>query len=376
MLPISRMASNLRVDELGSSSAVVSWDSDSNGTVYTLDLQDTGGNTLASVETEETSVTFEDLTQSSTYVFKLFTQQTTGPPEYYTSIRIDHKKPTWLSIQAVEAYSSTGNILSPTAFQITSSKLHPNGPAENAMNGKISTAWADGAMLYSYTSTTTGAYWQAGLITPTQLSSLRLYTHSVYKLDSGYESTLTMTKQSGEKVIYSLTGEYAVASGDLTFQEITFSAADTSTAASAPVTTSSSPLKPQYKSVRFVHNVTKYITLVEVEVYNGAGLKLSSSNFTISSSTVLGSYAAANAMNGNTDTSTYKNGATMTPVTGNYWQAVLKTPTEISQVKVFYWNSSTYLGYLESAQLQLTDVDNRNTLYELSGVVEQTIHVA
>lgn len=216
MLPISRMASNLRVDELGSSSAVVSWDSESNGTVYTLDLQDTGGNTLASVETEETSVTFEDLTQGTSYVFKLFTQQT--------------------------------------------------------------------------------------------------------------------------------------------------------------VTTASSPSKPKYKSVRFVSNRSNYTTLVEVEVYNVAGLRLTSGNFAISSSTIYKSYAAVNAMNGNSDTSTYKNGAVMTPESGNYWEAVLKTPIEISQVKVFYWYS--YAGFLEEAHLEFTDADNNKSLYELSGVAEQTITVA
>lgn len=371
MLTISRMSSNLRVDELGSSSAVVSWDSESTGTVYTLDLQDTGGNTLASFETEETSVTFEDLTQGTSYVFKLFTQQTTGTPDYYTSIRIDHMKPYWLSIIGVEAYSPTGDILSSTAFKITSSKIHSSGPALNAMNGKISTSWTDGAMLYSYESTTGGAYWQADLMTPTQLSSLRLYTHQVYKLESAYASTLTMTKQSGEKVIYYLTGEYAVNPGVLTFQEITFPPA-----VNTAVTTASSPVTvnpPQYKSVRFVHNITKYIVLVEVEVYNGAGLKLNSSNFTIRSSTTYSTYYAVNAMNGNTDTSHYSYGAVMTPIEGNYWEAILNAPSEISYVKVFYWDHTSYLGNLVYAQLEFTDADDNKSLYDLSGVPEQTI---
>lgn len=361
------MASNLRVDELGSSSAVVSWDSESNGTVYTLDLQDTGGNTLASVATEETSVTFEDLTQGTSYVFKLFTEQTTPSPDSYASIRIDHKKQYWFSITEVEAYDTAGTKLARTEFNITSSETHTNGPNDNAMDGNISTGWSDGAMLAS----ATNAYWQADLITPTQLSSLRLYTHSIYGLDSDFESTLTMTKQDGEKVVYSLTGEYAVNPGYLTFQEFLLNQTT-----AAPVTTASSPQLKQYKSIRFVPNRPNYITLVEVEVYNGDGLKLPSSNFTFSSSTVFQTHAAANAMNGNTDVSDYQNGAVMKNQNGNYWQADLRDPTDISYVKVFYYNSSSYLGYLEDAQLEFTDADDNKSLYELSGVAEQAINVS
>lgn len=52
------MASSLQLDGLGSSTAVVTWDDTSDGSVYTLDLQDTNGDTLTSIETQETSATF------------------------------------------------------------------------------------------------------------------------------------------------------------------------------------------------------------------------------------------------------------------------------------------------------------------------------
>lgn len=219
MLRISRMASNLRVDELGSSSAVVSWDSESNGTVYTLHLQDSDENTLTSFETEETSVTFEDLTQGTNYVFKLYAVQS-PTVEAYTKIRIDHPHDYWLNIQEVEVYAlANDTLMDSTNFNMNASPTYSLAVETQAMNRKISTGqgWLEGAMLdYRYTSL---LFWEASF-SPTQLSRVRLCTHASYKLNTG--STLTMTKENGEEVVYNLMDTEHWVDNVQTTQEISF----------------------------------------------------------------------------------------------------------------------------------------------------------
>lgn len=355
------MSSNLKVDDIGSSSAMVSWDGAEIEGKYTLDLRDQNGKTLASVETEETSVTFEDLTQNTKYSFHLFAPETEQVPDFYTSIRIDHKKRYWLSIQAVEAYSyGDGRVLPLSAFYITSSTTHRYGAASQAMNGKITSSWRDGAMLRSSSNT----FWQARLRRPTQLSHLRLYTHRSYRLDG--DSTLTMTKQNGQTVTYSLAGEHAVTPRVLTFQEIRFGGKD------SPVVSA----KPKYKSVRFVSNHSRHLTLVEVEVYGASGQKLPSTQFSISSSPTYGSYTANRAMNGNNNTTSYRYGALVKGDSrgSSYWQASFKgAATEISHVKVYYWNHSYYVATLQNSKLEFTDDANRKTLFSLKSTSVQTI---
>ena len=353
------MSSNLKVDDIGSSSALVSWDGAKNEGKYTLDLRDQNGKTLASIETEETSVTFEDLTQNTKYSFHLFAPET-EQPDFYTSIRIDHKKRYWLSIQAVEPYSyGDGRVLPASAFYIMSSTTYSSGAASQAMNGKITTNWRDGAMLRSSSNT----FWQARLRKPTQLSHLRLHTHRTYRLDG--DSTLTMTKQNGETVTYSLAGEHAVNPPALTFQEIRFGGEKNTAVISA---------KPRYQSIRFVPNNSRHITLVEVEVYGASGQKLPSTQFSISSSPTYGSYTANKAMNGNNNTTSYRHGTLVRGDNNGYWQASFKgAATEISQVKVYYWNTKYYLAALNDSRLEFTDVANRKTLFRLASVPDQTI---
>lgn len=361
------MTSSLKIDVLGASTAIVSWDTTSDGSVYTVHLQDSDGNTLTSIETQETSATFQDLTPSTKYVFQLYAVQPNTISGEYTKIRIDHPAEFWLSIQEVQVYTWPDETLMPsTSFNMTSSTpLNPGLPAQ-AMNGTIATSWGTGAML-DYRTTSGNNFWEASLLNPTQLSKLRLHTNGSWNL--GPDDTLTMTKLNGEKEVYDLEM--------LTYQEISFPTPGAITTAVSPTVSAAPNIK--YKSIRFQGDYIRYITLVELAVFNGSGVHLSSSNFTFESTSALStSYDAKQAMNGNVDTSTYRSGATIRPgtsSTANYWQANYAGGTEISEIVIYYWSNSNYLGYLGESQLILTDVNNNETTFDLEAVEIQTITI-
>lgn len=205
------MTSSLQIDGLGSSTAVVSWDETSDGSVYTLYLQDSNGNTLTSIETQETSATFQDLTPSTKYVFQLYVVE--------------------------------------------------------------------------------------------------------------------------------------------------------------PETTA-------YKSIRLQGTLSKYITLVELQVYDGSGVYIKSDKFTFESTGAHSTdHEAKEAMNGNTNVSAWQYGALVNPSTGNYWQANYAGGTEISKIMIYHYRHATFLEYLSKSLLILTDVNNNETSYALDGVASQTITV-
>lgn len=137
--------SNLRVTEIGSASAEVAWDSVSEGTIYSLQLQDDQGDTIVSVDTEETSATFQDMTPNTNYVFKLLSIQNSVK---YTKIRLDHYRKYWLGIVEVRVYDSNGNHMSADKFGFSSSKEQKHTAAADAMNGMDNTEmWNLGSML-------------------------------------------------------------------------------------------------------------------------------------------------------------------------------------------------------------------------------------
>lgn len=211
----------LKLEEKGATSALLSWDSVADGAVYTLDLLDDKSNTLKSVETQETSLAFQDLTSSTNYVFKLFAEV---PPEYeyFTNIRIDHYADTYLALIEVWPFDIGGSILPSELFTISSTGTHSTGYSKNAMNGNTSTNNStNGALLLPKSNlggNTPNVYWEAQC-SPVQLSGIRLYTTTQYNFAS--DSTLTMTKSNGDTVQYSLGGEHNL--GSFTYiQQIAF----------------------------------------------------------------------------------------------------------------------------------------------------------
>lgn len=366
------MSSGLNID-VGSSSAVVSWDGVSDGAVYTLDLLDTKGETLASIETEDTSVVFQDLNHGTNYVFKLYNQPMVV--DFYTNIRITHVRAYWLCIFEVEVYDIDGKKLPSTSFRISSSRIHSRGYAKNAMNGnkaKSNSSWTLGAMLYR----TGNSFWQASLRVPTQVSLLRLYSHRTYKLDT--ESILTMTRQGGQTESYNLGGQHSVVPNDVTFQEISFARVGGHDQDPSPgPDTSVSPLIKRYKSVRLLGLDKTYLTIVEIEVYDGNGIKISRDKFNFESSgrhTRFG--LEEDAMNGNKDTRSYRSGTLIRPLSPTYWQATYKDgATEINRVVIYYWSNGRYLSYLKQSKLVLTDSNNNVTSYTLEAAKEQTIQI-
>lgn len=351
------MASNLRVEHLGSSSAVVSWDSESNGTVYTLHLQDNNENTLTSFETEETSVTFEDLTQGTNYVFKLYAVQSeASTAETYTKIRIDHPTNYWLNIMEVEVYALANDaLMASTNFNMTSSLTYSPGVVTQAMNGTISTSWHDGAML-DYRSTSLRNFWEASF-NPTQLSRLRLYTHITYKLNTG--STLTMTKENGAEVVYDLMDTAHWIDSVRMTQEISFADATYTAAADADADAAA----PLYTGIQIDHIFYSWLCIVEVEAYGLDGSYLSPSNFHISSSKTYSSSVASSAMNGTNDSTVWADGAMMDhredPV---YWRASLLQPQQISKVRVY---ATASWPIRSDTTLTMTQQDGAEVKYSL-----------
>lgn len=157
---------------------------------------------------------FHDLTASTNYVFKLFTQ-VVPEYEYHTNIRIDHHANAYFALIEVSPFDTSGNIVPPELFTFASSKTHSTGYTENAMNGDSNTGvWTSGAFLEP----NGNAYWEAQF-SPVQLSGIRLYASTSHNFAS--DSTLTMTKSNGDTVQYSLDGEHNI--GSLThIQQIAF----------------------------------------------------------------------------------------------------------------------------------------------------------
>ncbi len=361
------MSSSLKIDGMGSSSALVTWDSVSDGSVYTLRVEDESGNTLHTVDTEESSFSFQDLAPKTTYVFNLYVQQQVEQPDYYTKIRIDHPFPSWLSLKEVEVYSTNDTILPSTSFDISSSTTLSSGVAENAMNGDNTTnTWTMTAML-DHRQTSLQNYWQASLLQPTQLSKVRIYASSTYRLQP--VSTLSMTKSNGEVEKYSL--------DPIHYQEIQMPTTQSPVVPVVPESSEETSLKPKYKSIRLEGIDTKYILLIEVRVFDGNGEYLDRSHFNFESSGELSPYTADQAMNGNTDTATYRNGAAIRPLIGPYWQANVASTagTEIRFIEVYYFISTTYLGFLAQSKLLLTSVDGTVSTYDLQGKSFQAIYM-
>ena len=360
------MSSSLKIDGMGSSSALVTWDSVSDGSVYTLRVEDDSGNILHTVDTEESSLSFQDLAPETTYVFNLYVQQQVQQSDYYTTIRIDHPFPSWLSILEVEVYSTNDTILPSSSFDISSSTTLSSGIAENAMNGDNTTiSWVQTAML-DYRQTNLQNFWQASLLIPTQLSKVRIYASPTYRLQP--VSTLSMTKSNGEVEKYPL--------DPITYQEIQMPTTQSPVVPIIPEPSETSS-KPKYKSIRLEGPDAKYILLVELRVFDGNGEYLDRSHFNFESSGELTTFTADQAMNGNTDTATYRNGAAIRPLTDPFWQANVESTdgTEISYIEVYYFINTVYLGFLTQSKLLLTSVDGTVSTYVPEGKSFQTIHM-
>lgn len=219
-------------------------------------------------------------------------------------------------------------------------------------------------------------YWQASF-QATQLSKVRIITHAIYKLDAG--STLTMTKANGESVTYDLySGEHFV-DNSATIQEISFPLVDDEVSQTPTVSadTSTSPAAPKYEIIRFQGDFARYITLIEVQVYDKNGVYINPTKFTFQSTEPMSHlYTAKEAMNGNTATGSHVNGATIRPGTSsapNYWQATYPGGIEISKIVLHYYNQATYLTFLGASQLKLIDVNNNEWSFSLAEEPVQTI---
>lgn len=197
-------SSKLKLEQIGATHALLSWDNEGDGAVYEVDILDDESNTLRSSETQDTSLAIVDLTPQTSYIFKLF-KQVVPEYEYYTNIRIDHLADKYLALVEVWPFDTGGYIVPGEMFEITSSSTHPNAKnREDAMNGKSNVNQYTNGVLLLAKSNMMGAptYWEAQAYSPVQLSGIRLYTYTQYSFAS--DSTLTMTKANGETVQYSL----------------------------------------------------------------------------------------------------------------------------------------------------------------------------
>lgn len=353
---------SINIDDLGSSSMKLSWSGTSDGTkpIYTIDIMNSNQNKNLKFETNETSLSVEDLDPSTTYILKL-SKPMTGILPYISNIRIEHPNKSYLALNEILVFDINGRHMDSSEFVLTSSSLHSSryAPLARSMDRKtyVTNSWKQSCLLAKGGN----SWWNGGLIEPTQLKNIEIHTTSTHMFHSN--SSLVLTTPSGVVFTYGLggdsRGDYRV-STHVKHQKIPMSL--------LPIghfDTKKPPPPIGITRIKFVHSNNSWAGFVELQIMDRFNRKMKAGEFRITTSGTHNKGPISKLMDGKGNPGSSWSTGTMLQKSsrGSWLDLEFLKPTPLSSVRIY---TTPCCGFNPKySRMFITTIQRKRKMYEL-----------
>lgn len=350
---------SINIDALGSSSMKLSWSGTSDGTkpIYTIDIMNSNQNKNLKFETNETSLSVEDLDPSTTYILKL-SKPMTGILPYISNIRIEHPNKSYLALNEILVFDINGRHMDSSEFVLTSSRLYKT-PLSRSMDRKtyVTNNWKQSCLLNKGGN----SWWNGALIEPTQLKNIEIHTTPSHMFHSN--SSLVLTTPSGVVFTYGLggdsRGDYRVGT-HVKHQKI-----PTSLVPIGHIDTKKPPPPIGITRIKFVHSHNSWASFVELIIMDRFNRKMKAGDFRITASGTHGKGPISKLMDGKGNPgSSWSNGTMLLKSRRGSWLNLeFLKPTPLSSVHIY---STACCGFHPKySRMLLTTTQRKRKVYAL-----------